>query len=263
MVADENISQSGSKEESYDPIKRAEAVARIVCEGDMRKYHRFRPARFYGGIATADCVGCPLRCLFCWSWNQVVSPSSHGNFYSPRDVAANLVGIARKRRFRQVRISGNEPTLGREHLLKLLEQIPPDLVFILETNGLLLGHDNTYAQALARFENLYVRVSLKGTNEKEFFSLTGADPDGFNLQVQGLRNLSLAGVKAHPAVMTSFSPPENVRALQERLKAIDPAFEEIEIEELALYGSVEERLKRTGLFPLSAHDPGKIPPEQI
>ena len=158
MAADENTSRSGSKEHGYDPIKRAKEVAQIVCDGARRKYHRFRPARFYGGITTADCVGCPLRCLFCWSWDKVVSPHFRGNLYSPQDVAANLVGIARKRRFRQVRIRGNEPTLGREHLVKVLERIPPDIVFILETNGLLLGHDSTYAQDLAKFENLYVRV---------------------------------------------------------------------------------------------------------
>jgi len=39
-----------------DPIKRAEELARVVTKGDLRKYYRFRPARFYGGIATADCV---------------------------------------------------------------------------------------------------------------------------------------------------------------------------------------------------------------
>ena len=263
MAADEDTPKPGPKQEGYDPIKRAKDVARIVCEGDRRKYHRFRPARFYGGIATADCVGCPLRCLFCWSWPQVVKPESCGNFHSPRDVAANLVGIARKKRFRQVRISGNEPTLGREHLLKVLEQIPPDIAFILETNGLLLGNDRTYARDLARFENLYVRVSLKGTNEEEFSRLTGAAGDGFAMQVEGLKNLSLAGVKSHAAVMVSFSRAQNVRALEERLKAIDPALEEIEVEELVLYGSVEQRLKKAGLFHVTAHDPRRIPPEQI
>jgi len=263
MAADENVSRCGSSKKRYDPIKRAEDLTRIVCDGDLRKYHRFRPARFYGGIATADCVGCPLRCLFCWSWGQVVNPHSHGNFYSPQEVAANLVGIARKRRFRQVRISGNEPTLGREHLCKVLEGIPPDIVFILETNGLLLGHDRTYAQDLARFENLYVRVSLKGTNEEEFSALTGAAPEGFSLQLEALRNLSLEGVKAHPAVMVSFSLPRNIRALQERLRTIGRASEDIEIEELVLYGSVEERLKKSGLFHKTAYDPGRIPPGQI
>jgi uncharacterized Fe-S cluster-containing radical SAM superfamily protein len=41
----------------------------IVSRGRLRKYYRFRWAGYYGGIATADCVGCCLRCLSCWSWD--------------------------------------------------------------------------------------------------------------------------------------------------------------------------------------------------
>jgi uncharacterized Fe-S cluster-containing radical SAM superfamily protein len=33
-------------------------------------------------------------------------------------------------------ISGNEPTIAREHLLKVLEMVPFDMHFILETNEL-------------------------------------------------------------------------------------------------------------------------------
>jgi len=32
-----------------------------VCNERKRKYYRFRAARFYGGIATADCMGCNLH----------------------------------------------------------------------------------------------------------------------------------------------------------------------------------------------------------
>lgn len=224
-------------------MKRAKRVERVVTKGELRKYHRFRPARFYGGIATADCVGCCLRCLFCWSWREIIDPERWGRFYSPQEVAANLTGIARKKGFRQVRISGNEPTIGREHLFKVLECIPRDLLFILETNGILIGSDKTYATELARYENLYVRVSLKGCNEEEFSRLTGAELKGFALQVLALENLYQAGVNSHPAAMVSFSPPENINALRDRLGKIDSGFQDIEMEELVLYGDVERRLK--------------------
>jgi len=161
----------------YDPVKRTEEAARIVCRDDRRKYYRFRAARFYGGIATADCVGCCLRCIFCWSWQQVVKPGAYGRFYSPEAVSAKLVSIARKKGFDRVRISGNEPTISREHLLKVLEGIPEDILFILETNGILVGHDETCAADLAGFKNLHVRISLKGTTEEEFSALTGARPE--------------------------------------------------------------------------------------
>ena len=162
-----------------------------------------------------------------------------------------------------MRISGNEPTVGREHLLKVLERIPTDILFILETNGLLIGSDISYAEDLARFQNLQVRVSLKGTTEEEFSALTGAAPEGFALQIQALEHLSTAQVKAYPAVMISFSPLENVRALRKRLEAVDTEFSDFEVEELVLYGSVEDRLKKTGLWPFTAHDPRRIPPQQI
>ncbi len=231
----------------YDPVQRAEEVAGIVCRDDLRKYYRFRAARFYGGIATADCIGCCLRCLFCWSWPKVSKPERFGRFYSPKEVAGKLTGIARKKGFNQIRISGNEPTIARTHLIKVLELIPKDIQFILETNGILIGCDKTYAGDLARYENVYVRVSIKGCNKEEFSRLTGSEPSGFDLQLKALENLSEAGVAAHPAVMVSFSPIENVESLTKRLGRISNDFENIEIEELALYGDVEKRLKKAGI----------------
>jgi len=155
-----------------DPLELSEKVERIVGSGEKRKYYRFRPAFYYGGIATADCVGCCLRCLFCWSWHILVQPEKVGRFYSPEEVARNLTSIARKKGFHQVRISGNEPTLHQSHLLKVLELIPKEIRFILETNGILIGHDPSYAKGLSRFPHLYVRVSLKGACPEDFGRLT-------------------------------------------------------------------------------------------
>ncbi len=234
-------------EDCYDPVQRAEEVATVVCKDDLRKYYRFRPARFYGGIATADCIGCCLRCLFCWSWPKVIRPERYGRFYSPKEVAGNLTGIARKKGFSKIRISGNEPTIARAHLIKVIELIPKDILFILETNGIMIGCDKTYADDLARYENIYVRVSIKGCNEEEFSRLTGAKPSGFNLQLKALENLCEMGVNVHPAVMVSFSPLENIEVLQKKLGKIAKDFEDIEIEELAAYGDVEKRLKKAGV----------------
>ena len=247
----------------YDPVEKAKAVARLVCRGHERKYHRFRPARFYGGIATADCLGCCLGCVICWSWHQVAHPETYGRFYSPQEVAHRLVAIARKKRFRQVRISGNEPTICREHLLAVLARIPADLDFVLETNGILIGHDASYAQELAGFPNLHVRVSLKGATESEFSRLTGARPEGFGLQLAALTHLERAGVAAHPAVMVSFSSDQSLVELGKRLAAIDARFAEFEVEELVLYGDVARRLEAAGLRYRHAYAPRAIPPEQV
>ena len=261
-MLNEDLGDNGHGVKSlYDPIKRAEKTARIVCRGDRRRYYRFRPARFYGGIGTADCLGCCLRCLFCWSWDRVVQPGRYGDFYSPQQVAGKLVSIAYQRGFRQVRISGNESTLARDHLIQVLRQIPGDLLFILETNGILIGHDPTYAQDLSKFKNLYVRVSIKGSSEAEFARLTGAEPSGFKLQIQALENLVRSNVNANPAIMVTFSTRQNIKTLRRLLKEIDEDFEDFEMEELVLYGKVEERLLRAGLECDAAHEPSCTPLE--
>jgi len=152
---------------SFDPLVLAERVRGIVSSGEKRKYYRFRATPFYGGIATADCVGCCLKCLFCWSWHVMTQPEKTGRFYSPEEVVRNLLSIARKKGFNQARVSGNEPTLHRSHLLQVLQLIPKEIQFILETNGILIGHDPSYAKDLSRFPNLHVRVSLKGARRED------------------------------------------------------------------------------------------------
>lgn len=247
----------------YDPLKIAEETEKIVSHDLERKYYRFRPTRFYGGIATADCLGCCLRCIFCWAWEKVIRPDKVGRFYKPEEVVKRLVSIARKKRFDQVRISGNEPTIGKNHLLKILELIPSDLTFVLETNGILIGADSDLARELSRFSNLYVRVSLKGTDQAEFSRLTGAAPKGFEWQLQALKHLLRAGVRCYPSVMLSFSSEENIVALRKRLGGIRKDFADFEEEELVMWGSVEERLIKAKIPYNTAYHPKNIPSQYV
>lgn len=159
----------------------------------------------------------------------------------------SLLSIARKKGFQRLRISGNEPTLHRVHLLKVLELIPTELHFILETNGILVGHDPSYAKDLSRFPNLYVRVSLKGASPEDFTRLTGARPEGFDFQLKALENLVQVGVDCFPAVMANFSSLEEKKRLRQRLKAIRPDFASFEEEDLILYPFVEQNLRKAGI----------------
>jgi uncharacterized Fe-S cluster-containing radical SAM superfamily protein len=247
----------------FDPIKLAESTKKEVCRDGLRKYYRFRPSRFYGGISTADCVGCCLRCIFCWAWKVVSMPLDHGEFYHPEEVAKRLTGIAEKKHLGQMRISGNEPTIGWEHLMKVLDLIDRRYLFILETNGILIGENEEYAKDLSKYKNLHVRVSLKGTRREEFSRLTGALPKGFDLQIRALENLIRHGVNCHPACMVSFSPSDHIEALRPRLKKIHARFEDFETEEIILYPHVEERLKKFHIPYYTAHRPDNIPSEQI
>src|SRR5512137_740174 len=142
----------------YDPITLSKKIESIVIKGNSKKYYRFRPTGFYGGIATADTVGCNLRCKFCWSINSVWNANNTGEFYTAKEVADILQRIAETKRYHQIRISGGEPTIGKHHLIEVLERINPTTVFILETNGILLGYEKHYVEDLSGFKNLHVRV---------------------------------------------------------------------------------------------------------
>jgi uncharacterized Fe-S cluster-containing radical SAM superfamily protein len=131
--------------------------------------------------------------------------------------------------------------------LGVLEAMPQDLLFVLETNGILIGADPEYARALARYPNLAVRVSLKGTNSSEFQRLTAARAEAFDLQIAALTHLLDSGVRCYPAVMASFSSPTNLEALRERLGRFMPDFYHLEIEEVVCYPRVQEEIDRAGL----------------
>lgn len=246
----------GSSEErdrrGYDPLYLSrlveEKATRPCLEGLMRRYYRFRPTRFYGGAFTADAVGCNLRCVFCWSFRYAANPEA-GRFYSAREVAKILREGARRYGFRKVRVSGAEPTIGKEHLLELIEELEGSgLLFILETNAILLS-DRRYAKELAK-DDVHVRVSLKGTNSKQFSKLTGAEDRGFQLQLEGLRNLVESGASVHASAMISFSTEEEITQLLRELGEIRPNLvKDFEPELLILYDSVRERLRKARIIP--------------
>ena len=232
----------------YDPLEVSAKVEKIVARDGERKYYRFRPAPFYGGIATADCVGCNLSCAFCWSLSPRQNPEKAGRFYSPGQVLDKLCAIASKRGFSQLRVSGNEPTIGKQHLLRLLELVgQTNYTFILETNGILLGADASYARAMADL-NVHVRVSLKGCDPEQFSLLTGAKPEAFALQLTALRNLLDAGVKCHAAIMQEFAPDEKLTVLKEQLAAIDRRLgQRLEFEYLISFPHVVRELAKRGV----------------
>ena len=237
----------------YDPRELTQEISRVVVRGTSRKYYRrARPGRWYGGISTADCVGCNLKCVFCWSNKPRDNPRAIGQFYAPEEICESLVRCARTSGYTLLRVSGNEPTVSREHLLELLRLVEETKYrFILETNGILL--DREYVGLLKDFTHLFVRVSLKGATRDEFSRLTGADPVGFDLQLEALRNLVAYGVSCHAAVMLSFSTEKSFARLVSRLKKIRPRLgSDIEREYVILYPHVVKRLKEAGLKPVVA-----------
>ena len=182
--------------EGYDPIELAAATEKVVVSGNRRKYVQLgRPLRFYGGTVSATEVGCNLRCKFCFSDKPVWKPGKTGRFYSPKQVFDGLTKAAMKHDYKVISASASEGTLGRQHLLELLELVDEtDYVYVLETNGMTLGHDPDFASTLAHFQNLHVRVSIKGTDEHMYHRLTGAKKASYDLPFLALSNLIEAKV---------------------------------------------------------------------
>ncbi|MHA1311820.1 MAG: radical SAM protein [Candidatus Helarchaeota archaeon] len=144
-----------------------------------RIYSRFRFENYYNLISTVDCIGCQLKCIFCFNrderrekniknekifngtWDKIM-PKVENNCYSkieeemknkfyfvklsPKEVFQGLTHIAKYCPTSHYRISGCEPTLDFNHLLEILklfknkkESENEKFFFILETNGIFLG----------------------------------------------------------------------------------------------------------------------------
>ena len=123
-------------------------------------------------------------------------------------------------------------------------------MYILETNGMTLGADPEFAQQLSRYKNLHVRVSLKGANEEEYHTLTGARRSSYALPFKALRHLIDAGVSCNACVMASFSTDASLEAFEERLYALHPGIlRSLETEHITLFPRVSERLQKYNLKP--------------
>ena len=237
----------------FDPLDLARRTEEIVCQGDLRKYTKFYCPGVYGGIATGYACGCCLRCVFCWVSRSRDFPEKYGAFKSPAEAFSELSRVARKARVDQARISGAEPTLGKAHLLALLEKVEKSSfsLFILETNGILIGADADYARQIARFKKVHTRVALKAGTPEAFTKKTGARPEAFELPFQGIMNLLKAGASFHVAAMTAdprFVTRQERESLLERLASIHPALvSNLEEEVVSPYHAALERLQHAGI----------------
>jgi uncharacterized Fe-S cluster-containing radical SAM superfamily protein len=239
--------------EAFDPIHLARETEKIVCRGDARKYTGFHATGVYGGIATGYTCGCCLRCVFCWvDWSRDF-PERHGQLYSPEEVFRRLRETAHQFNVRKLRISGAEPTLGKEHLLRLLEHVETSEfdLFILETNGMLFGVDRDYVKAVSKFRKAHVRLSLKAGTPEDFARKTGARPEAFEVPFWAIQNLLDFNSSFHVAAMSAdpriMGCNERI-ALMKKLASIDRRLvSTLEEEVIDPYETTLARLKHAGL----------------
>src|SRR3990172_750148 len=111
----------------------------------------------------------------------------------------------------RVRISGNEPTIGWEHLIDVLARIPKDLLFILETNGILLGADPDYAEDLSVPESPRPREP-QGDVRGGVLPIDWRNPRGFPVAAQCFGESPSAESQRPPRVHDELqSPRERLR----------------------------------------------------
>jgi len=250
----------------FDPLELASETEKIVTrqgpDGLERKYTDFYSVPVYRGIATGYAAGCCLRCIYCWSnWSRDF-PERFGEFYSPEEVAQRLFKAAEDGiiysdywrrhipKVNKLRLSGCEPTIGKEHLLSVLRYVEDSKyqLFILETNGILFGADRDYVKRVAKFASkIYVRVSFKAAAPEGFTQRTGAIGKYYELPFKALKNLLDEGIFARAAAMTDprIMPKEERKILIEKLGEIDPQCRKGELEEETVdaYDASIKRLK--------------------
>jgi uncharacterized Fe-S cluster-containing radical SAM superfamily protein len=222
----------------FDPIKRSEEIESRVMRGDLRLYYRFRSSGHYGGVVTADTVGCNLLCAYCWNYRKNENPTQ-GEFCSADEVVLRLRTEAGRTGFRNFRISGAEPLLGERsarHLADVLSAFPGR--FIVETNGIILGHSPDLIDLLLP-HNPFFRLTIKGDCPERFEEIAGAAGAAFRFQEKALNELRKRGGTCRIAAMKG--------AVDSRaLKRIFPK-ERIEWEEFRNFGNAERNLAHRGV----------------
>jgi len=235
-----------------------------VIKGDKRKYLRFRVEHFYGQMATARGVGCNLRCGFCWINSSRDFPEDFGEFYSPHEVYDCLVEVSSNEYGRAImssyaRTSGCEPSLGREHLLSLLRIFKKEgdfKRFLLETNGILFGADETYVRELKEFrDNLVIRLSFKAGTSEAFERKTGAKAEFFDLPFYALSFFKkyeipyvLAAMSKDPAIMPSN---ERKNLLKKIVSYGEENLDLLEEERADPFGITIKRLRQSGIVDMN------------
>ncbi len=207
----------------FDPLELARETEKLCMKGPARKYTNFYCTGVYGGISTGYLVGCCMRCVFCWVSFSRDFPYKYGKFFTPEEVFEKLVSNARRARVKKLRVSGGEPTLGKTHLLRLLDLVDEtNYFFVLETNGILLGKDLEYVKALRKYRNLYVRVSIKAGTPAGFERRTGGKGQFYELPYLAVESLKKEGLYFRVAPMSDsrLMPKDERKEMIKKLKKV-------------------------------------------
>ena len=226
-------------------------VEKRVCRGRDRYYLYFGCTPFAGGMSRGMTCGCNFRCAMCLSpfreflhgETRFILPSMYkeirktAGFYSPEEVVEQCVtnekekkideiamfdGVVPKRsKLKYLDVGYAEIAIGKKHLLGLCEaSSKTDYVFVVETNGWLIGYDQDYASELARYrDNILVRVGVKAGSPEwnaRIIGVKGVDDYVF----KGIYNLLCAGITPIVAMMCDerIYPKSEVELIERKIR---------------------------------------------
>lgn len=223
----------------------------LINKDDQRLCHKIRTSKYYGGIATVDVVGCYLDCAFCWvpefkRYSELIEKNiKNFKFYDPIETSEILIKLAEKNNLKSVRLSGGEPTLNKEHLIKTIElTTKKGLNFILETNGLYL--DQNYIKELHKFrDNIYIYFSIKGINPKSFEIITQCNSELWYYQMKSLKRLVDSEFTIGINFMSDFYDEKLLKGFIQFLNLINDYLPfAIDIKSTSIFPHVRERLDK-------------------
>lgn len=182
----------------FDPCRKMKKACVENCVAMCERSHEFKTPSFVLHV-----LGCNLKCKFCWSESIYRSKKIPKK---PQDVVDDLLcrlhvlgsdkWISEHARvdpsaIKCLRITGHEPTLQWNHIMKLLKILDrlsefSDFKINIQTNGIEVGkpHSKMDPSELKELENLSTRIeiSFKGVNPRQFEWLTGAPSRLFHFQ---------------------------------------------------------------------------------
>lgn len=169
------------------------------------RIYRFQKNNFYGGVATAFCGECNLNCIYCYSQKY----RNTGKYYTPREIADKLIKIANRHNLEYCRISGGDPFIKFQELLKIIEIIidETDLTMILETNGIEIGENPEIAKKLSNFskDRMLVRLCIKHVNPVKYEKLCQIDGKlGYENSIRALNYLKQYAINTTVAYMEDW-----------------------------------------------------------
>lgn len=232
----------------FDMLEKAKETEGIVCSDNQRKYFRFRYQSQWWSPCVADASGCCLSCAYCWNVNR--NKTLPGTFRSPEYVAKKLNSMPDKHREdwnrRYMRTGGCEPVLGEKslsHLIEVLKLLECEK-FLLETNGMMLGHDLSFFDRLEPFKDiLLVRITAKAHNPERFEKITGVYQKYFWNPIKAIHEAGARGFDCELAYMPDFCDGAELRKISKWRGEYDT-------ERLSLYPPTVRSLKERDVMKM-------------